>query len=219
MDDAHRFRKGLRHPAAASRYITARMKGDWYRFKYARRGGRFECGKNLRVVDKLDISGPGTVSLGDNILVEGGPFKINTLYTYTEKAVISIGSNSYLNGIRIGCRNRVEIGRWCISADSRITDNDAHSVYPDRRDKNAPIVSAPVIIEDNVWLCLATVILKNVRIGRNSVVAAGSIVTRDVPPNCVVAGNPAAVVKEFSVEEVSRAEELLEELDRKYGGR
>ena len=77
-----------------------------------------------------------------------------------------------------------------------------------------PISANPVIIEDNVWAGLATVIIKGVTIGRNSVVAAGAVVTRDVPPNCVVGGNPARIIKTFSDEEVRSADEYFKEREK-----
>jgi acetyltransferase-like isoleucine patch superfamily enzyme len=55
--------------------------------------------------------------------------------------------------------------------------------------------SGTVIIEDNVFIGVNSVVLRNVRIGRNSIVGAGSVVTKDIPPNVIVAGNPAAILR------------------------
>jgi acetyltransferase-like isoleucine patch superfamily enzyme len=60
---------------------------------------------------------------------------------------------------------------------------------------------SPVVIEDKVWIGFNVIILKGVRVGEGAVVAAGSVVTKDVPPYCVVAGNPAHVVKELAEDE------------------
>jgi len=57
--------------------------------------------------------------------------------------------------------------------------------------------TAPVKIADNVWIGMNAVILKGVTIGENSVVAAGAVVTKPIPPNTVVAGNPAVVVRQL----------------------
>ena len=65
------------------------------------------------------------------------------------------------------------------------------------RPARPPLRTAPVIIKDNVWIGMGAVILKGVTIGENSVVAAGAIVSKTVPPNVVVAGNPAIVVKQL----------------------
>lgn len=58
--------------------------------------------------------------------------------------------------------------------------------------------AAPIIIEDNVWITMNVVVLPGVRIGKNSIIAAGSIVTKDIPENSLVAGNPAKVIKSIN---------------------
>lgn len=73
-----------------------------------------------------------------------------------------------------------------------------HPLEPSER--RAAVTAKPVVIERNVWIAAGSIILGGVRIGENSVVAAGSVVTRDVPPNSLVAGNPARVVRGVSGE-------------------
>jgi len=58
-------------------------------------------------------------------------------------------------------------------------------------------VAKPIVIEDNVWLGGGAILLPGVRIGRNAVVGAGAVVPRNVPPNTVVVGNPARVIREI----------------------
>jgi len=70
-------------------------------------------------------------------------------------------------------------------------DNDQHDVV---RHTKLP-QSDPVIIEDHVWIGTRAVILPGVRIGSRAVIGAGSIVTKDIPPRCVAAGNPARVLR------------------------
>ena len=109
--------------------------------------------------------------------------------------------------------DKIEIGSHClISWNVGIADSDFHPLEPAQRlidaqalapfFKNRPprpkLKTAPVKIADNVWIGMNAVILKGVTIGENSVVAAGSVVTKSVPPNTVVAGNPATVVKTFT---------------------
>jgi hypothetical protein len=78
-----------------------------------------------------------------------------------------------------------------------VTDSDWHTIYDRMVRKETP---TPVHIGTNVWLGDHCTVLKGVTIGDNSVVAARAVVTRDVPANVVVAGNPARVVKELDVE-------------------
>ena len=86
-----------------------------------------------------------------------------------------------------------------------ISDSDWHGIY----DRALPVgKSLEVVLEDNVWIGDSAIVNKGVRIGKNSIVGAGSIVVKDVPPNVVVAGNPAKVVKELDENEkmISRAD-------------
>lgn len=206
---SEKIQKGIRNPSRGLGYILSLLNAARYRLLFHLLGRDVKIGRNLKVRNKLGIKGPGKVTLEDNILIEGGPFKINTLYTFDRNAEITVGANTYLNGLRVSCRKKVGIGRFCIFADCRIMDSDQHGVLPDRWDPEAAVESSPVIIEDNVWAGLGSIIIKGVSIGRNSVVAAGAVVTRDVPPNCVVGGNPARIIKTFTEEEVERAEAFL----------
>jgi acetyltransferase-like isoleucine patch superfamily enzyme len=96
-----------------------------------------------------------------------------------------IGDRSIINASQ-----QIEIGARCsISWDCDITDTDFHQVV--LADGRRPPVSEPVIIEDDVWIGSHCLILKGVTIGHHSVVAAGSVVHRSIPPHSLVAGNPA----------------------------
>jgi acetyltransferase-like isoleucine patch superfamily enzyme len=82
---------------------------------------------------------------------------------------------------------------------ARMQDALALAPYYEGRPERPALKTAPVRIRDNVWVGMGAVILKGVEIGENSVVAAGAIVTRSVPANVVVAGNPAVVVKQLEI--------------------
>ncbi len=204
-----RWRKAINNPVKSWYYLMMLMKGKWYKFKYSFRGHRFSCGKNLLVKDLFVFSGAGSVHLGNNIYIKGGPYRNNILETFSSAANITIGNHSFLNGVKMHCLSRIEVGKRCIFANARISDHDPHSVYPNRWNLSVPLITKPVIIEDNVWVCMESIVLKGVRIGKNSVVAAGAVVTKDVPDNCVVAGNPARIVKRFSRDEINQAEQYM----------
>jgi acetyltransferase-like isoleucine patch superfamily enzyme len=127
----------------------------------------------------------------------------------------TVGDFTLLNGALIMVEERIEIGSHClISWNVGIADSDFHPLEPAQRLIDAQALApffkgrpprpklktAPVIICNNAWIGMNAVILKGVTIGENSVVAAGSVVTKSVPPNTVVAGNPAVIVKTFGVE-------------------
>ena len=89
----------------------------------------------------------------------------------------------------------VSIGQKCLIAGCVcILDSPGHPLDPAAREAGAPVSDdevKPVVIEDNVWIGYESVIMPGVTIGRNSVVAFGSVVTSDVPPNTMALGNPA----------------------------
>lgn len=138
-----------------------------------------------------------------------------TVYTWTEFNVeptgsLSVGDDSVLVGAVFMCAERISIGeRVLISYHVTIADSDFHplGVEARRRDAiaNAPggdrrqrptVESRPVIIEDDVRIGIGAIVLKGVRIGQGARIAAGAVVTRDVPPGAFVAGNPARIVDE-----------------------
>ena len=110
--------------------------------------------------------------------------------THEAGAVISIGNNCAFSGTVIGAFTEINIGNNVrCGANTVITDGDWHS------DDNRTGQSKPVLLGDNVWLGLNAVVLKGVTIGENSVIGAGSIVTKDIPANVIAAGNPCRILK------------------------
>lgn len=117
---------------------------------------------------------------------------------YIRKKGVTVGEGTAFMGIPIIDLTRpylIEIGRNCVfSADvTLLTHGFDFCVL---REKYGEVIgsSGKVVIEDNVFVGARTVILKGTRIGKNSIIGAGSIVTHDIPPNSVAAGNPCKVI-------------------------
>ncbi|MDX9905750.1 MAG: acyltransferase [Bacteroidales bacterium] len=107
-------------------------------------------------------------------------------------ARLELGSGISNNDADITCFNSITIGNHVyISKGVIIRDSDNHNVL-----KEGYVQSKPILIGDNVWIGMRAIILKGVTIGDGAVVAAGAVVTRDVPPNTVVGGVPARVIRE-----------------------
>lgn len=121
------------------------------------------------------------------------------LATRDAGALIEIGANCGLTGTTIVAAERVTLGdNVQVGANCTIVDTDFHPLTPEERDRDFLAgAHCPVIIEDDVFIGMNSLILKGVTIGRRSVIGAGSVVTRDVPPGVIVAGNPAQFVKEL----------------------
>lgn len=126
---------------------------------------------------------------------------------------ITVDENTYIGGGTVlQSKERITIGKNVIVANNvLLVDNNNHPTAPEERMKMSQCndflnddlwswkyaESKPIIIEDNVWIGRDSRILKGVKIGKGSIVALGAIVTHDVPPYSVVAGNPAKVVKKL----------------------
>jgi acetyltransferase-like isoleucine patch superfamily enzyme len=75
-------------------------------------------------------------------------------------------------------------------------DNDVHQInYIERKANKGKVKSAPIVIEDDVWLGANVMVLKGVTIGARSIIGAGSVVTKSIPSDCIAAGTPAKVIK------------------------
>jgi len=170
----------------------------------------------MRVFDKVYVKGYGRITIGDNFVFTSGG-AINPIcrnirgcfVTTTKKSEIIIGNNVGISSACIWSQTSVIIGNNVnIGGDCLIMDSDAHphDYLKRRRDYKAKvgdekylneIPSAPIVIGDDVWIGARCQILKGVHIGARSIIAAGSIVTKDVPEDCIVAGVPAKVVKKM----------------------
>ena len=106
-------------------------------------------------------------------------------------ATISIGDGTYLNrNTEVVAARSVRVGRDCkIARDVIIMDTDQHAL------PGAELIVRPVEIGDRVWIGARAIVLKGVTVGHDAVIAAGAIVTRDVPAHGIVAGNPARPVR------------------------
>lgn len=150
------------------------------------------------------------VELGEHVSIYAA-----SQFAVGEKGHVKIGDFTLLVGALLTCETSIEIGSHClISWGTGIADSDFHPVAAAQRRIDAEalapfyegkparpieaVKSRPVKIGNNVWIGMNAIILKGVTIGDNSVVAAGAVVTKDVPPNTVVAGNPARFAKRLT---------------------
>ena len=124
----------------------------------------------------------------------------SVLSTLSPSAEIIIGDEAKFSGAKICAMSSVRLGdRVRIGGNSTIVDTDFHPIgAQDRIDNPKDGKSRPVVIEDDVFIGMNVLILKGTVIGRGSVVGAGSVVSGTHPPNSIIAGNPARVIREIS---------------------
>ncbi len=128
----------------------------------------------------------------------GMPFYTALLNDGKESHII-IGNNCRLNGVYIHAQKEILIGDNCVLASGiHVIDSNGHELYSTNRTvgRDTP---KPVVIGNNVWIGLNSIVLKDTIIGDNSVVAAGSVVKGRFPANSLIQGNPAVVVKTLEI--------------------
>jgi acetyltransferase-like isoleucine patch superfamily enzyme len=150
----------------------------------------------------------GKIKIGDNVTLrsvargyQGAMYGPVRLFATRPGAEIIIGQGSRLNGCCIAAWKRVIIGKYClIAANTSIMDADGHSIADEDCFNRHCTKDEPedVVIDDYVWIGMNCIITKGVHIGKASIVAAGSIVTRDVPEFSVVGGSPATLIRKIS---------------------
>jgi acetyltransferase-like isoleucine patch superfamily enzyme len=152
--------------------------------------------------------------IGDNVVLcskaeytDLGVSRPCVIRTLRPDARIRIGRDTGISGAAICAASSIDIGKECLlGAGVVIADTDFHPIAPRGRRfaKNYDSIGAmPVVIEDNVFIGANTIVLKGVRIGRNSVIGAGSVVSADIPADVVAAGVPARVLKSLGQGEAS----------------
>ena len=152
--------------------------------------GRLKLGCTFRGCRYLDsllcIREGGKLIVNDVLEVYSGFF-----WSINENATLEIDS-LYINyNSNISCYESIKIGKNVyIGEGATIRDSDSHLVVYE-----GYIMTKPIVISDNVWIGLNATILKGVTVGEGAVIAAGAVVTKDVPPYSMVAGVPAKVVK------------------------
>ncbi len=151
------------------------------------------CGKNLRARNPGEFFlGKGAeVHIGDNVMLER-----KVRISMGDNARVYIGDDTYLGDFtNILAVQEVNIGRGCaISWHVLFMDTSSHPLGI--RGEVPTTRIAPIKVEDHVWIGCRAVILKGVTVGEGSIIANNAVVTHNVPPRTMVAGNPARVIRE-----------------------
>lgn len=178
----------------------------------------FKCkditfGQNMCILGKMNVINQGKIAIGDNFMMTNShginPISSNlqgAFYTELEGR-IRIGNNVGMSSTRMWIRNSLTIGNNVnIGACVLIIDTDSHQMDYRMRRRDASerftkaelqdnIKSAPITIEDDVWIGAHCIILKGVTIGARSIIGAGSVVTKSIPADCIAAGNPCRIIR------------------------
>lgn len=178
------------------------------RFKIILLLNEVKYGEGIRCYNstpKLQINRKGYLSLGKNVVFNsytGHSWNSNCKLLVLKDAELTIGDNSGMNGVMIYCSKRVTIGdNVKIGGGTRISDSNHHSLdYLNRRDAKKDSVNAmssPVTIGNDVFIGANCYIGKGVTIGDRSIIAAGSVVVKSIPPDEIWGGNPAKLIRKL----------------------
>lgn len=165
------------------------------------------CGEDFRSTGAVRIKAraAGDIIIGDHVRLLAG-WRSNRvglsnpviLHTW-EGGQIEIGDHTGASAVIISSRSGVKIGKHCnIGGNVRIFDHDFHAL--DAEVRRGPrgcddCATKPITIGDDVFIGAQSIILKGVIIGDRAIIGAGSVVPKDIPADCIAAGNPAVIVK------------------------
>ena len=154
-----------------------------------------DVARTVRLRGKPSVDNKGKLIVGDRVKLVS---TVATLELATgPEGTLEIGERTFVNyGTSLSAMLLVKIGPRCqIGTYCLLMDNDFHRVEPERRLERPE--SAAIVLVENVWLGGRVIVMSGVTIGEGSVIGAGSVVTRDIPPRTVAAGVPARVIREL----------------------
>jgi galactoside O-acetyltransferase len=163
----------------------------WKSYGFLLRSSFSSFGKNMSVHPAVKISGAKNISIGNNFST------IGIAYLIANDGILEIGDNLSLNtNVRIDASSgRIIIGNNVSIGPNVVLRSADHGTAPGKLINKQPHVGGTIIIHDDVWIASNAVILKNVELGEGCVVAAGAVVTKDVPPYSIVGGIPAKILR------------------------
>lgn len=161
---------------------------------------------DLKINGRIYIRNNGNLIIGSNFRANSGekhnPIGGDTILRLIvgNKGSLQIGNNVGISNSTIVCQNRIEIGDYVfVGGGCKIWDTDFHSIDPIERRHNGDkqVKTAPIKIGDYAFIGGCSIILKGVSIGKNSIIAAGSVVTKSIPDDEIWGGNPANYIKKL----------------------
>ena len=159
---------------------------------------------NIRIIRKpFFIMKKKSITFGDNFSA-GRRLRIECFGSDNKKLIF--GKNVKVNDdVHIGCHDKIEIGDNVLIGSKVLINDHQHGKYsgnhqdsPYSNPDNRKLFVKPIKIEDNVWIGESVAILAGITIGKGSIIGAGAIVTKNIPPNCIAVGNPCRIIKKYN---------------------
>lgn len=168
-----------------------------FRIEIKKKGGRIHKGVKVGI--------RGCFEVGKDVVIGSHGIDLfeRSQIVSTYESMIMIGNHVGMSSVSIFCKEKIEIGDYVnIGAGTMIFDSNFHNTdWRIRRERVKDVESsqnAPIVIGHDVFIGARCIIMKGVTIGARSIIAAGSVVCRDIPADCIAGGNPCKVIKQLS---------------------
>ncbi len=199
-------RLALATPWKARNEIERLLLEPLARLQFALAGVQWDTNWRLYGLPIIQKHRDSTLTIGPGLSLRStvrsnplGPNHPVVLSTRQPGAILSVGADFGMTGGSIVAEEHIRIGnRVIVGANTIITDTDFHPLDPATRQQQPMAgVTAPISIGDDVFVGMHCLILKGVTIGNGSIIGAGSVVTKSIPPGMIAVGNPAVVIREL----------------------
>jgi acetyltransferase-like isoleucine patch superfamily enzyme len=187
-----RLEKALQNPAAAYRVARGLLVGTLLLLYHCLFSPRVRIGFPFFVYGSVEISGPGSVSIGKGCSVYDNVHEGLSITTLEPGARVEIGERCSLGGLKVRARREVVIGDRSMTACCLVQDCLFFSREPSACEREAGLEARPIAIGENAWLGVFSTVLAGTKIGENAVIGAHALCRQfEVPANSVASGNPA----------------------------
>jgi len=189
-------------------YRVLKKIANWKAKRSLQKISGIDIAESTRIIfSKIDPKADCNLTIGGNSMIDG------SLIFEREGACIQIGERVFIGSAALISAERITIGDdVLISWGCTVVDHNSHAISWQHRSNDvnewmkgkkdwSNVERKPVEIHSKAWIGFNAIILKGVTIGEGAIVGAGSVVTKDVPPYTIVAGNPAKVIREIPADE------------------
>jgi len=181
-----------------------RLKSNYFKIFMKLNGIKYGRNLNLIGIPIIYKERHASIEIGNNCTIKSD-FLSNLVGLYQRTIIVArgngriiIGDNVGISGATIYARDKIQIGDYTIiGGNAKILDNDFHPIEPEERkvDNKDKIKKEEIIIGENCFIGVNSIILKGTKLGKNCIVGAGSVVSGVFPDNVIIAGNPAKIIR------------------------
>lgn len=181
-----------RKTVSAGIRLIGYLRNGFFYTKMKLLGINIQLGKNISVGRMVNVR----TTDGGQIILEDGVFLDDFVYLYAQRGCLIIGKGSYIGvGCHLVATDSVQIGKHCLVAAYSVIRDADHGIEKGVLITEQKQCSAPILIENDVWLGSHVVVTAGCKIGAGAVIGANAVVTREIPGHNIAVGVPARVIR------------------------